>query len=141
MQHPNFPAQANLRTVGSVEYSIDLQNAGSVLGIFGLDSGTSANSDFPALLQLLGGQGLNTSQATGAIHARRVHNVYIHSQALSSNNVVPLGHGARTTLVKIPVLGQVGPVTYPMERRRLLLEGNPVAVTDDTHYAAPAPRG
>ena len=112
MQHPDFPAQANLKTVGSVGYSVDWQNTGSALGLFGLDSGSSANVDYPALLQLLGGQGLNTSQVTGAIDVRRVHNVYIHSQALSSNNVISLGHGARSTLVKIPVFGQVGDVLH-----------------------------
>ena len=36
--------------------------------------------------------------------------MYIHSQALSSNNAISLGHGARSTLVKIPVFGQVGDV-------------------------------
>ena len=37
--------------------------------------------------------------------------MYIHSHALSNNNV-PGTDGGRTTLVKIPVLGQVGDVLH-----------------------------
>ena len=35
MQHPDFPTQAHLKTVGSVGYSVDWQNTGSALGLFG----------------------------------------------------------------------------------------------------------
>ena len=79
------------------------------MGLFGLDNGTSANLVLSALLQLLALPGLYTSQSTGAIDIRRVHNVYIHSNALSNNNVIGAG-GGRTTLVKIQVLGQIGDV-------------------------------
>ena len=37
--------------------------------------------------------------------------MYIHSQALSNNNVLGTD-GGRTTLVKIPVLGQMGDVLH-----------------------------
>ena len=81
------------------------------MGLFGLDVGTSANLELPALLQLLGQGGLNSSQETGTIDIRRVHNVYVHSNPLSNNNVIGTD-GGRTTLVKIPVLGQIGDVLH-----------------------------
>ena len=62
-------------TVGSVPYTINWSDPQSSLGLFGLGVGTSANLDLSALLQLLGQEGLNTSQETGAIDIRRVHNV------------------------------------------------------------------
>ena len=49
---------------------------------------------------------------TGAIGVRRVNNVYAHSQALSNRNVISLMAGARTTIRKIPVLGQMGDVLH-----------------------------
>ena len=111
LANPAFQAQTNPMTTGSAAYTIDWFNPQSALGLFGLDRGTSANLDLPALLQLLAQPSLYTSQVTGAIDIRRVHNVYIHSQALSNNNVLGTD-GGRTTLVKIPVLGQVGDVLH-----------------------------
>ena len=98
-------------TVGSVSYTIIWSDPQSAMGLFGLDVGTSANLELSALLQLLGQEGLNTSQETGAIDIRRVHNVYIHSNSLSNNNVIGTD-GGRTTLAKIPVLGQIGDVLH-----------------------------
>ena len=111
LSQPAFQAQTNPMTVGSVPYTINWSDPQSAMGLFGLDVGTSANLDLSALLQLLGQEGLNTSQETGAIDIRRVHNVYIHSNSLSNNNVIGTD-GGRTTLVKIPVLGQVGDVLH-----------------------------
>ena len=111
MANPAFQAQTNPMTTGSATYTIDWFNPQSALGLFGLDRGTSANLDLSALLQLLAQPRLYTSQVTGAIDVRRVHNVYIHSQALSNNNVLGTD-GGRTTLVKIPVIGQLGDVLH-----------------------------
>ena len=98
-------------TSGSVPFTINWDDPQSAMGLFGLDVGTSANLELPALLQLLGQEGLNTSQETGAINIRRVHNVYVHSNSLSNNNVIG-ADGGRTTLVKIPVLGQIRDVLH-----------------------------
>ena len=49
---------------------------------------------------------------TGTIDLRRVNIVYVHSQALWSRNVISLVAGARTTICKIPVLGQMGEVLH-----------------------------
>ena len=111
MQNQAFQAQTNPMTSGSVAYFIDWNNPQSALGLFGLDNGTSANLDLSALLQLLALPGLYTSQSTGAIDIRRVHNVYIHSNALSNNNVIGTD-GGRTTLVNIPVIGLIGNVLH-----------------------------
>ena len=111
LSQPAFQAQTNPMTVGSEAYTIVWRDPQSALGLFGLDHGTSANLDLSALLQLLAQPGLYTSQVTGAIDIRRVHNVYIHSTALSNNNVLGTD-GGRTTLVKIPVLGQMGDVLH-----------------------------
>ena len=98
-------------TVGSVPFTIHWDDPQSAMGLFGFDVGTSANLEMPSLLQLLGQGGLNTSQETGATDIRRVHNVYVHSNSLSNNNVIGTD-GGRTTLVKIPVLGQIGDVLH-----------------------------
>ena len=111
MANPAFQAQTNPMTAGSVAYTIDWSSPQSALGLFGLDRGTSANLDLSALLQLLAQPGLNTSQATGAIDIRRVHNVFISSDALANNNTIGIP-GSRTTLVKIPVLGQMGDILH-----------------------------
>ena len=86
MANPAFQAQTDPMTAGSVAYTIDWSDPPSALGLLGLDRGTSANLDLPALLQLLAQPVVNTSQATGAIDIRRVHNVFISSDALANNN-------------------------------------------------------
>ena len=111
MANPAFQAQTNPMTAGSVAYTIDWSDPQSALGLLGLDRGTSANLDLPALLQLLAQPVMNTSQATGAIDIRRVHNVFISSDALANNNTIGIP-GSRTTLVKIPVLGQMGDILH-----------------------------
>ena len=88
MANPSFQAQTNPMTAGSVAYTIDWSDPQSALGLLGLDRGTSANLDLPALLQLLAQPVMNTSQATGAIDIRRVHNVFISSDALADNTTI-----------------------------------------------------
>ena len=108
---PAFQAQTNPSTVGSVAYSIDWNNPQSAFDLFGLGKGSSKTLDLSALLQLLAGP-LYTTQETGAIDVRRVHNVYVHSQALSNHNVISAMSGNRTCIVKIPVSGQPGDVLH-----------------------------
>ena len=111
MANPAIQDQTNPMTAGSVAYTIDWSDPPSALGLLGLDRGTSANLDLPALLQLLAQPVTNTSQATGAIDIRRVHNVFISSYALANNNTIGIP-GNRTTFVKIPVLGQFGDILH-----------------------------
>ena len=111
LPQPAFQAQTNPMTSGSVPFTINWDDPHSAMGLLGLDVGTSADLELSALLQLLGRDGLNTSQETGAIDIRRVHNVYTHSNSLSNNNVI-WSDGGRTTLVKMPVLGQIGDILH-----------------------------
>ena len=93
-----FQAQTTPMTVGSVPYTVNWSNLESAHDLLGLGRGTSANLDLPALLQLLTGS-LYTSQETGAVDTRAVHNIYVTSNALSNNNVVGL-RNSRSTVVK-----------------------------------------
>ena len=111
MAMPAFQAQTNLRTVGSVAYSVDWNNLQSAFDLFGLGKGSSKTLDLSALLQLLAGP-LYITQETGAIDVRHVHNVYVHSQSLSNHNVISAMSGSRTCIVKIPVSGQPGDVLH-----------------------------
>ena len=111
MSQPAFQAQTNRMTVGYVPYTVDWNDPQAALGLLGLDHGTSANLDLPALLQLLAQPVTNTPPATGAIDARRGHNVFISSDALANNNTIGIP-GSRTTLVKVPVLGQTGDILH-----------------------------
>ena len=110
MEQPAFQAQTTPMTVGSVPYVINWSNLESAHDLLGLGRGTSANLDLPALLQLLAGS-LYTSQETGAVDTRAVHNIYVTSNALSNNNVIGL-RNSRTTVVKIHVLGLNGDVLH-----------------------------
>ena len=106
-----FRPKQTPRTVGSVAYNIDWNNPQSAFDLFGLGKGTSKTLDLSALLQLLAGP-LYTSQETGAVDVRRVHNVYVHSRSLSNHNVIAAMSGNRTCIVKIPVSGQPGDVLH-----------------------------
>ena len=64
------------------------------------------------MITIMDQQDLAYALETGAVDVRRVNNVYVHSQALSNRNVISLMAGARTTICKIPVLGQVGDVLH-----------------------------
>ena len=64
------------------------------------------------MISILDQQDLVYTSEAGAIDVRRVNNVYVHSRALSNRNVISLMAGVRTTICKIPVLGQVGDVLH-----------------------------
>ena len=77
--------------------------------LLGLGRGSSAHASFTELMALLA-TNLPTAFETGAMDTRKVSNVFIHSEALSNHNCY--GLGARTMLVKIPVLGVMGDILH-----------------------------
>jgi len=109
---PAFQALVEPRTKFYAEYYLDWNNTKSAHELLGLGKGSSVNVKTPGMIQIMDQQDLVYSFETGAIDVRRVNNVYVHSQALSNRNVISLMAGARTTICKIPVLGQVGDVLH-----------------------------
>jgi hypothetical protein len=111
MKNVAFRDQADPKTVGFNPYTLDWNDSQTAFQLFGLGQGSSANTSMAALLQLLAAGALVTSQETGCIDVRKVHNVYVHSEALSNHNVIGRP-GSRSMLTKIPVLGNFGDVLH-----------------------------
>ena len=110
LSNPAVQAQTNPMTVGSVPYVVDWMNLQSANGKFGLGKGSSVGLDILAFYPLIAGS-LYTQQETGAVDARRAHSVYVHSQALSNQNVIGVA-GSRSTICKIPVINTMGDVLH-----------------------------
>ena len=94
-----------------MSYTINWDNPESALGLFGLDKGSSAGLGISALTQLLGNTDLYSSQTTGQIDVRQLHNVYVRSFALANNHCIGPS-GARTLLQKIPVMDLPGNILH-----------------------------
>ena len=109
LNDPGLPAQVQPITAGSAAYALDFSNLESAHQLLGLGRGSSVNASFTELMTLLA-TNLPTAFETGAIDTRKVSNVFIHSEALSNHNCY--GLGARTMLVKIPVLGVMGDILH-----------------------------
>ena len=112
LSDPAFQAIALPRTKLFAEYELDWNNTKSAHELLGLGKGSSVNTKMAQMTTIMDQQDLVYTFETGAIDVRRVNNVYVHSQALSNRNVISLMAGARTTICKIPVLGQVGDVLH-----------------------------
>ena len=108
---PTFQSLTNPRTAGYVSYTINWDNPESALGLFGLDKGSSAGLGISALTQLLGNTDLYSSQTTGQIDVRQLHNVYVRSFALANNHCIGPS-GAKTLLQKIPVMDLPGNILH-----------------------------
>ena len=109
LSDPGFPDQVTPLTAGSNPYVMNFNDPQSAHHLLGLGKGSSVNTSFADLMTLLAGNLLQT-QETGAIDTRKISNVFIHSEALSNHNCY--GLGARTLLVKIPVLGVMGDILH-----------------------------
>ena len=111
LANPAFQALTNPRTGAYNAYTVNWNDPESVLGLFGLDKGSSAGMDLSALTQLMANTDLLSSQSTGRIDVRQLHNVYIRSFALANNHCIGPS-GARTLLQKIPVVDLPGNVLH-----------------------------
>ena len=79
-------------------------------GMFGLGARSSVGLGFAQFMTLLAGP-LFTTQETGAVDTRRAHNVYVHANELSNQNVIGVA-GSRTCICQIPVISMMGDVLY-----------------------------
>ena len=109
MALPQFQAQTNPRTAGYVPWTPNWSNLQSCMGLLGLGKRSSAGKSYDDFLAMLATPQLLISQETGSIDIRRLHNVYIRSQALSSNTIIGPPQ-SQTLLCKIPVTQQPGDV-------------------------------
>ena len=109
---PLFQSLVDPRTSNFEAYNLDWNNTKSAHELLGLGKSSSVNTKLAQMITIMDQQDLAYTFETGAIDVRRVHNVYVHSQALSNRNVISLVAGARITICKIPVLGQVGDVLH-----------------------------
>ena len=110
LSDPAFLALVDPRTSNFEAYDLDVNKSAHEL--LGLGKGSSVNTKLAQMIAIMDQQDLAYTFETGAVDVRRVNNVYVHSQALSNRNVISLMAGARTTICKIPVLGQVGDVLH-----------------------------
>ena len=108
---PGIRAYVLPRTALFAEWDIDYDNLESAMGLVGLGKGSSVNKSLVEFVTAYIGADLNYSMRTGAIDTRRGHNVYIHSQALSSYHVIGPA-GARTCIAKNPITSQPGSVLH-----------------------------
>ena len=88
LANPAFQSLTNPRTAGYVPYTINWDNPESAFGLVGLDKGSSAGLNLSGLTQLLGNTELYSTQITGQIDVRQLHNVYIRSFALANNHCI-----------------------------------------------------
>ena len=109
MQLPAFQAQTNPRTAGYASWTPNWDNLSSCHGLLGLGKRSSAGKSLSEFLTLLAAPQLNSLQQTGSIDIRRLHNVYLRSQALSSLNHIGIPQ-SHTLLCKIPVTNQFGDI-------------------------------
>ena len=112
LSDPAFKSLVDPRTALFEAYDLDFNNTKSAHELLGLGRGSSVNTKTAQMITIMDQQDLAYAFETGAVAVRRVNNVYVHSQALSTRNVISLMAGARTTICKIPVLGQVGDVLH-----------------------------
>ena len=112
LSDPAFQALVDPRTALFEAYVLDFNDTKSAHELLGLGRGSSVNTKTAQMITIMDQQDLAYTFETGAVDVRRVNNVYVHSQALSNRNVISLMAGARTTICKIPVLGQVGDVLH-----------------------------
>ena len=112
LSYPAFQSLVDPRTALFEAYDLDFNNTKSAHELLGLGKGSSVNTKTAQMITIMDQQDLAYAFETGAVDVRRVNNVYVHSQALSNRNVISLMAGARTTICKIPVLGQVGDVLH-----------------------------
>ena len=112
LSDPAFQALVDPRTALFEAYVLDFNDTKSAHELLGLGRGSSVNTKTAQMITIMDQQDLAFAFETGAVDVRRVNNVYVHSQALSNRNVISLMAGARTTICKIPVLGQVGDVLH-----------------------------
>ena len=109
LEMPQFQAQTNPRTAGYAAWTPDWSNLQSAMGLFGLGRRSSEGTTYAIFESMLGFPHLFITRETGSIDIRRLHNAYIRSRALSSNNIIG-PPDAQTLLCKIPVTEQPGDV-------------------------------
>ena len=109
MELPQFQAQTNPRTAGYTPWYPDWSQLQSCLGLIGLGKRSSAGKSYAEFEAILAGAHLFTTQQTGSIDIRRLHNVYLRSNALRNNSIVGPPQ-SQTLLCKIPVTTQPGDV-------------------------------
>ena len=111
LNNPGIRAYVLPRTVLFATWDIDYNNLESAMGLFGLGEGSSVNKTLAEFETAYAYADLNYVMRTGAVDTRRGHNVYIHSQALSSYHVIGPA-GARTCIAKIPITQQPGGILH-----------------------------
>ena len=109
MELPQFQAQVNPRTAGYAAWTPNWSNLQSCMGLFGLGKRSSEGTSYAAFEALLAAPHLPLLRETGSIDVRRLHNAYIRSRALSSNNIIG-PPDAQTLICKIPVTEQPGDI-------------------------------
>ena len=109
MALPQFQAQVNPRTVGFASWTPNFSNLQSCMGLLGLGNRSSEGTSYAEFEALLAAPHMPITRETGSIDIRRLHNAYIRSHALSSNNIIGPPQ-AQTLICKIPVTEQPGDV-------------------------------
>ena len=111
LNNPGIRAYVLPRTSQFATWDIDYNNLESAMGLFGLGEGSSINKTLGEFVTAYANTDLHYVMRTGAIDTRRGHNVYIHSQALSSYKVIGPA-GARSCIATIPITSQTGNVLH-----------------------------
>ena len=109
LELPQFQAQTNPRTAGFAEWTPNWSNMQSCLGLLGLGKRSSAGKSYDEFITMLSSPQLLIVQETGSVDIRRLHNVYLRSNALRNNSIVGPPE-SQTLLCKIPVTTQPGDV-------------------------------
>ena len=82
LELPQFQAQTNPRTAGFAEWTPNWSNMQSCLGLLGLGKRSSAGKSYDDFITMLSTSQLLIRQETGSTDIRRLHNVYLRSNAL-----------------------------------------------------------
>ena len=109
LELPAFQDQTNPRTAGFVAYEVNWRSPQSALGLLGLGKRSSAGTSLTQFMTLIAGTHLKLSQESGSADTRKLHNVYVRSNALSSSSIIGPPQ-SQTLLCKIPVTNMLGDV-------------------------------